>query len=100
MLAILLLACTGGCASSSASSVAPSGRLTPSRDAAVVQFRAVVNADMRVITYALDREGCKTRRDCAAELLQIRAATQALLVDLGRDAPPTEISVLVEQLKL
>lgn len=100
ILATFLLAGLSGCGGGSKASVAPIERLTPSRDPAVVQYRAVIDVDMRAITFALDKEACSTRSECTNELINIKAATDAMLVDLGTGAPPPAIGVPIERLKV
>jgi hypothetical protein len=71
----------------------------PSRDPAVVQYRVVVDTDMRAISFAVDTEACKTRSVCVTELTQIKVATEALMRDLGKGAAPQVITSSVERLK-
>lgn len=99
LLAAVPLACVGACGGSSASSVTPTEHTAPSRDPAVVQFRTVIGADMRAISFAVDTEACKTRSNCIGELVQIQTAIQTLLTHLGSGAPAA-IEPLVKKMRL
>jgi hypothetical protein len=63
----------------------------PSRDPAVVSYRALVDGDLKTVDFSFQLNSrCQTRAGCAGALVQTRVAAQALLRDMSTtDAPPS-----------
>lgn len=60
----------------------------PSRDSAAVNYASMVSRDMGVVDHDyIHHYNCQTRAACADQLLQMRADTEEMLVDLS--ATPT-----------
>lgn len=75
-----------------------STHLGPSRDPSVMRFRALVDADMRGVDLDYQRSWtCATRDGCATDLVQVKAATEALLVDIAAAPTPAAIAPAAQQ---
>jgi hypothetical protein len=75
------------------SAPAPAANPTPSRDAAVVRYRELLDTDMNAIYVAYYRGGrCTTRDTCEALTMKTRDATEALLRDIAANAAPSPMA--------
>jgi hypothetical protein len=74
--------------------------LVPSRDHAVVSYRALVDADMHAVDTSYQRSfACKTRDACARDLAQIRTDTETLLRDISASEAPPSVAGGAAQVK-
>jgi hypothetical protein len=65
-------------------------------DATVVEFRALIDRDMRAINSPFDKSaGCRTRQVCAADLTETRSASEGMLLDLAA-APTPKVFIQAE----
>jgi hypothetical protein len=71
----------------------------PTRDKAVVEYRALIDADMRNIDTVFQK-GCDTRASCAKQLEDTRIATEVLLRDTSATAPPKALTPMVLRLRI
>lgn len=70
----------------------PVGGAVPSRQAAVVAYRAVVDHDLDLVQTAFGgRQHCSSSQACLAVLLKTRNATQALLADMAANPAPDPV---------
>jgi hypothetical protein len=71
----------------------PATELGPSRDPAVVSYRALVDGDLKTVDFSFQLSSrCQTREDCARSLAQTTAAAQALLRDMSTTDAPASLS--------
>ncbi len=71
----------------------PATKPTPSRDPAVVSYRALIDGDASAVEFSfLQNSRCQTRETCARSLVQTRTAAQALLRDMSSARAPTSVS--------
>lgn len=70
------------------SNASPAG---PSRDAAIVAYRAMVDRDVAEIWRA-NLFSCATRSICTVQLMKTRTYAQALVADIASSPPPPSIS--------
>src|ERR1700693_3408375 len=78
----------------------PSTQLAVSRDAEVVRYREMVNADIKTIDIEYQRGWkCKTRDGCIAAQATVKAATHMLLNDAVTHPAPTSLATAEQQLK-
>jgi hypothetical protein len=78
----------------------PSTQLAVSRDAEVVRYREMVNADIKTIDVEYQRGWtCKTRDGCIAAQATVKAATNALLNDAATHPAPKSLATAEQQLK-
>jgi hypothetical protein len=73
------------------SSSVQAGRETPSKDAAVVQYRELLDADMNTVYSAYYSNRCTTRQECVARTLKTRTATASLLRDIAATPAPLPV---------
>lgn len=72
---------------------------TPTVDAAVESYRAVVNADENDLNFQFTkRMGCKTRSSCADEIQQVIVVAQKMLTDVTGGPAPAPFGALSLQL--
>ena len=65
-------------------------------DATVVEFRALIDRDMRAINSPFDKSaGCRPRQVCAADLMETRSASEGMLLDLAA-APTPKVFIQAE----
>ena len=65
----------------------------PSRDPAVVRYRALIDTDLKTVDFSFQLNSrCQTREGCARSLVQTRAAAQALLHDMSTADAPASLS--------
>jgi hypothetical protein len=76
---------------------APVTKPSPSRDAAVLGYQALINGDARPI--AVSNLLCPSRQQCIALATQIRAAAAVLLHDVESTPPPTSLVPAAAQLR-
>ena len=76
----------------------PGSSAGPSRDAAVVAYRAMVDGDMGVVHRAYAKD-CTSRQTCAWILSKARDATQALQHDTSATTPPASIAPAVRNVE-
>jgi hypothetical protein len=78
----------------------PAKQLTVSRDAAVVHYRDMVNADIQTIDIEYQRGWtCKAREACISATANVKTATQALLSNVATHPAPTSLTRLAQDLK-
>jgi hypothetical protein len=74
--------------------------LAPSRDPAIVGYRAPIDVDIRAVDSSFQRStACKTRVACASDLAQMRIATETLLRDISAREAPLSIDLSAERVK-
>jgi hypothetical protein len=78
---------------------APVIKPSPSRDAAVLGYQALINTDMRMIYLNGPPFICKSRQQCLAFGMAERTATEALLHDVESTPAPTSLVPAAAQLK-
>src|ERR1700681_3180936 len=80
IIAVLAVAVLVGTRHAQHSTLAPASKPSPSRDAAVLGYQALINRDMRsiLVNYYL---GCSSRQQCIAVATKTRTVTEALLND-------------------
>jgi hypothetical protein len=65
----------------------------PSRDPAVVGYRALIDRDLKTIDFSFQQESrCQTRESCTVALAQTKTGTQALLRDMTSARVPASVS--------
>jgi hypothetical protein len=77
--------------------LAPATKPSPSRDAAVVGYQALINGDARSIQVI--NLVCPSRQQCIAAATEIRAAIEVLLHDVESTPAPTSLVPAAAQLK-
>jgi hypothetical protein len=98
IIAVLAVAVLVGTRHAQHPTSAPASKPSPSRDAAVLRYQALINGDMRPIlsNYGL---GCVSRQQCIAIATITRNASEALLNDLESTPAPTSLVPAAAQLK-
>ena len=98
IIAVLAVAVLVGTRHAQHSTLAPASKPSPSRDAAVLGYQALINRDMRsiLVNYYL---GCSSRQQCIAVATKTRTVTEALLNDVESTPPPTSLVPAAAQLK-
>jgi hypothetical protein len=72
----------------------------PSRDPALVSYRARLDIDMHVVDFSFERSlVCSARVECASDLAQVRTATETLLSDISASETPSSVVVSVGRVK-
>jgi hypothetical protein len=65
----------------------------PSRDPAVVSYRALIDGDLKTVDFSFQLNSrCQTREGCARSLVQTRTAAQSLLRDMSTVDAPASLS--------
>lgn len=65
---------------------------TPSRDPAIVSYRAVITTGMNTVYSAFGAHGyCRTRQECIAVLVKTRTAAAMLLESTSASQPPAPV---------
>jgi hypothetical protein len=65
----------------------------PSRDPAVVSYRALIDGDLKIVDFSFQENSrCQTREACAGALVQTRVAAQTLLRDMSTADAPASLS--------
>jgi hypothetical protein len=77
----------------------PATHVSPSRDASVLQYRALVNADIRNLE-SVYKQGCYTRQACTRQIESTRSATEGLLRDLSTTPPPPHLAAFASRLTI
>jgi hypothetical protein len=77
---------------------APVTKPSPSRDAAVLRYQALINSDARPISTGAGWV-CRSNQQCIALANQTRAALEVLLHDVDSTTPPTSLAPVAAQLK-
>jgi hypothetical protein len=100
IIAVLAVAALVGTRLAAHPNSAPGSKPSPSRDAAVVGYQALINGDARS-TLALNTLACsgRSRQQCIALAAQTRAATEVLLHDVESTTAPTSLVPAAAQLK-
>jgi hypothetical protein len=71
----------------------PASEPGPSRDPAVVSYRALIDGDLKTVDFSFQLNSrCQTREGCARSLVQTRVAAQALLRDISTTDAPASLS--------
>jgi hypothetical protein len=71
----------------------PATQPAPSRDRAVVSYRALIDGDMSRVKFSFQQNSrCQTRATCARSLAQTRTAAEALLRDMSSARTPPSVS--------
>jgi hypothetical protein len=76
---------------------APASKPSPSRDAALIGYQALINRDTRSSWDEI--VVCPSRQQCIALATQTRAEAEALLHDVESTPPPTSLVPAAAQLK-
>jgi hypothetical protein len=79
--------------------LAPATKPSPSRDAAVLRYQALINSDARPIANSYGGWVCRSNQQCIAAANQVRAEVEALLHDLESTTAPTSLAPAAAQLK-
>src|ERR1700682_3345629 len=90
IIAVLAVAVLVGTRHAQHSNYAPGSKPSPSRDAAVLGYQALINRDLRLI-YLNFGFICVSRQQCIALATQIRAATEVLLHDVESTPAPASL---------
>jgi hypothetical protein len=86
--ALVLCSGCGSTPSAEVTAISPSASAT-TPDAAMVEYRNVIDVDFRSISHAFDRPLCGSRNQCLEWVSQTRAATEILITDMEQhQAPP------------
>jgi hypothetical protein len=71
----------------------PGAEPAPSRDPAVLSYRALIDGDVNAVDFSFQLDSrCQTRESCTRSLVQTRTDAQALLRDMSRAQPPASVS--------
>src|SRR4029077_10790634 len=81
------------------STLAPATKPSPSRDAAVLRYQALINSDARPITNSGGGWVCRSNQQCIALANGTRAAVEALLHDAESTTVPTSLVPAAAQLR-
>jgi hypothetical protein len=74
--------------------------LAPSRDPAIVSYRALVDVDIRAVDSSFQLStACKTRDACARDLAQMRTDTETLLRDISTRSVPASVAARAERVE-
>jgi hypothetical protein len=94
----VLLSSGSACASISVGSTQPSAaaKPSPSPDAALVQYRNVIDGDMRAASAANQRLPCGTRPLCIADIDLMMSTADHLLNDVTRLPAPPQLATLAQ----
>jgi hypothetical protein len=71
----------------------PAAEPGPSRDPAVVSYRALIDGDLKTVDFSFQLNSrCQTREGCARSLVQTTVAAQDLLRDISTTEAPVSLS--------
>jgi hypothetical protein len=79
--------------------VAPATKPSPSRDAAVLRYQALINSDARPLVNSGGGWVCRSNQQCIALANGTRAAAEVLLHDIESTTPPASLAPAAAQLK-
>jgi hypothetical protein len=99
ILAVLTVAILVGTRHAQHSTSTPATKPSPSPDAAVLRYRALINTDMRMIDPNAPPFICRSNNQCLALALATRTAIENLLHDVESTPAPTSLVPAAAQLK-
>jgi hypothetical protein len=98
IIAVLAVAVLVGTRHAQPQASTPASKPSPTPDAAVLGYQALIRRDMRPV-YVHYYLGCSSRQECIAVATSARTATAALLQDVESTQPPTSFVAAAAQLK-